>query len=131
VALEPHGYYTTSPERLLDLLERVDAPELKVNFDTGNTYLSGQDPVPFLEAVVDRVAHVHAKDIGGALLEKRGKVHGTPVGVACGEGEVDYPAILNILRNAGFDGVLSVECGSEEEADRSFSYLRGLLDSAK
>jgi len=131
IGLEPHGYYSTNPERLLDLLGRLESPKLKVNFDTGNTYLAGQDPMEYLRAIGDRVAHVHAKDIGGELLEKRGKVTGTPVGVACGDGVVDYPAIVDMLRERGFEGVLSVECGSEQQARRSYAYLTDLLEQVR
>ena len=42
----------------------------------------------------------------------RGKVTGTPVGCACGDGVIDWQRVIGILKTAGFDGVLSVECGT-------------------
>lgn len=130
VAIEPHGKYTTKLDTLLRILELVDSPYLKINFDTGNTYLAGEDPIEFLSAIVDRVVHIHAKDIGGVLLEERGKVTGTPVGVACGDGVIDWPAVVRILKKAGYKGVLSVECGTEEQAVRSLEYLNKVIAEA-
>jgi sugar phosphate isomerase/epimerase len=123
IGLEPHGLFTTTADGIRSILELAGSPALGVNFDTGNAFMSGADPLPLLEEVADHVIHLHAKDIGGDLLDKRGKVMGTPVGVACGEGEIDWEGVLAILRRHGYHGVLSVECGSEEQAERSLAYL--------
>jgi sugar phosphate isomerase/epimerase len=128
VALEPHGVYTTTLAGMRRILALSDSPYLRVNYDTGNSFLAGaEDPYEMLEALAPKVVHVHAKDIGGALLDQRGKVTGTPVGVACGDGVVDWHRVVRILRDAGYRGVLSVECGTEEQAERSLAYLRRVL----
>lgn len=129
IGLEPHGLFTTNAEGIRSILELGGSPALGVNFDTGNAFMSGADPLPLLEEVVEHVIHLHAKDIGGELLDKRGEVMGTPVGVACGDGEVDWHGVLSILQDNGYSGVLSVECGSEEQAERSLAYLRPLTES--
>jgi sugar phosphate isomerase/epimerase len=129
IGLEPHGQFTTTPEGIQRLLELGGSPALGVNFDTGNSFLAGADPLALLEVVAPHVVHVHAKDIGGALLEQRGTVTGTPVGVACGDGVIDWVAVVNALRRHGFAGVLSVECGTEEQAAQSLAHLRPILAS--
>jgi sugar phosphate isomerase/epimerase len=128
IALEPHQIYTTRLETFLKLLKLVPSPMLKVNFDTGNCYLAGNDPVEFLQAVVEHVVHVHAKDISiEQSVDERGKVTGTPVGCACGEGVIDWHAVIKVLKDAGYNGVLSVECGTEEQAAKSIAYLKSVL----
>jgi sugar phosphate isomerase/epimerase len=104
---------------------------LKVNFDTGNSYLAGSDPYRDLEAVADRVVHVHAKDVGGILLDEVGKVTGTPVGVACGEGVIDWRRIIEILQRHNYRGVLSVECGTVAQARTSFAHLHSLIQPSE
>jgi sugar phosphate isomerase/epimerase len=82
-----------------------------------------------LDAVADKVVHVHAKDISVKQAEaERGKVTGTAVGCACGEGVIDWKKIVRRLRKAGFKGVLSVECGTEDQAVRSLACLNKVLD---
>ena len=44
-------------------MKLVDSPALTINLDTGNSYLSENDPHEWLEAIVGSVTHLHAKDI--------------------------------------------------------------------
>ena len=56
-----------------------------------------------------------------------GKVMGTAVGCACGDGVIDWARVVAILRKGGFSGVLSVECGTAEQARRSLEHLTSVL----
>jgi sugar phosphate isomerase/epimerase len=128
LGIEPHGVYTSKVEGLLRIVDLVPSPWIGINFDTGNSYLGGSDPITDLRQVVDRVIHVHAKDIAlDMAAEKRGRVTGTPVGCACGDGVVDWGKVVAVLRDGGYDGVLSVECGTVPEAERSIAHLRSVL----
>ena len=90
LGVEQHGPYTARIDRMLRILELVESPWIRVNYDCGNTYLAGEDPYAMLEAIGSKVVHVHAKDISVKQAEKeRGLVTGTAVGCACGEGVID------------------------------------------
>lgn len=128
IGLEPHQQYSKSPDGLDRIWGLVDSPVIGINFDTGNSYLGGQDPVTWLERVRDRLVHVHAKDISIEQSDaERGQVTGTPVGCACGEGVVDWKAVIEVCKAAPRDLVLSVECGTVEQAAASIEYLKPLL----
>ncbi len=128
LGVEQHGPYTAKVGTMRRILDLVDSPWIRCNYDCGNTFLAGEDPYAMLEAVVDKVVHVHAKDISVKQAEaERGKVTGTAVGCACGDGVIDWHKIVKRLRAAGFKGVLSVECGTEAEAVRSLAYLQKVL----
>jgi sugar phosphate isomerase/epimerase len=129
VGIEPHQIYTSRTETFLKTLALSDSPRLKVNWDTGNIFLAGrEDPYEMLETFADRVVHVHAKDIAfEQSAEERGEVTGTAVGCACGEGAVDWPRVIGILRAHGYKGALSVECGAIDQAERSLAYLQSVL----
>jgi L-ribulose-5-phosphate 3-epimerase len=102
IALEIHGELMASGERSLPLLERIDHPAVKVNYDTANVeFYSGVRAVDDLPRIADRVAHVHLKDMRGGQGE-----WDFP---AIGEGHVDFARVIEILRAAGFDGPYSVE----------------------
>ena len=128
IGLEPHQQYSKTPAGLDRIFKLVKNPAIGINFDTGNSYLSGQDPYRWLERVIGRLVHLHAKDISveqsGA---ERGKVTGTPVGCACGDGVIDWTRVIKICRKAKRDIVLSVECGTIEQAERSIKHLNKLL----
>jgi sugar phosphate isomerase/epimerase len=57
----------------------------------------------------------------------RGKVTGTPVGCACGEGLVDWDKVFEILEPIDREIFLSVECGKIDEAERSLVFLEKTL----
>jgi sugar phosphate isomerase/epimerase len=131
LAIELHNALTTHPKYLAMLLRRFGPNDLGVNFDTGNAFLAGNEPVEMLQAIADRVIHVHIKDIPEAELPMRGKVTGTRVGVATGDGVLDLRSILNVLAAAGYAGVLSVECDTWEQAQRSRQHLARLVSEMK
>ena len=129
LCIEPHGVFTKTAAGLLKIVEMVPSPWIAVNWDTGNSYLAGlEDPYDGLALVRDHVRHVHAKDIDLQHAElERGKVTGTPVGCACGEGVVDWDRVLEILDPLDRDITLSVECGTIEQAERSLAFMRTLV----
>jgi 3-oxoisoapionate decarboxylase len=128
IGLEPHQQYSKHPDGLDRIYDLVESPSIGINFDTGNSYLCGHDPYEWLERVADRLVHLHAKDISEAQSDtERGKITGTPVGCACGEGVIDWARIIDICKSAPRDIVLSVECGTVDEAERSIKHLRALM----
>ena len=128
IGLEPHQQYSRSPEGLDRIWGLLHSPAVGINFDTGNSYLAGHEPLAWLERVRDRLVHVHAKDITVTQsAAERGKVTGTPVGCACGDGVIDWAKVIGICRQAPRDLVLSVECGTVEQAARSIAHLKKLL----
>ncbi len=129
VCIEPHGIYTKTSDGLMRIVNLVPSPWIKVNWDTGNSYLAGvEDPYEGLEKVKEYVYHVHAKDISmEQSTSERGKVTGTPVGCACGQGVVDWDRVLDILDPLDREVILSVECGTIEQAKDSFEFLTELI----
>ncbi len=129
VGLEPHRPFTVRTETFLRILDLSDSPCWGVNWDPGNFYLGGQDDVyEAMEAVADRPVHMHGKDISIQQSEsERGQITGTPVGCACGEGVVDWSRVIEIARRHGFQGVIAVECGTVDQAERSLKHLQGVV----
>ena len=125
IGLEPHQQYSKTPEGLDRIYNLVDSTAIGINFDTGNSYLCGQDPLVWLERVKDRLVHLHAKDISvQQSADERGKVTGTPAGCACGEGVNDWQKVVEICKTVDRDIVFSVECGTVEQAERSIQHLK-------
>jgi sugar phosphate isomerase/epimerase len=128
IGIEPHQQYTKTPGGLDRISKLVDSKAIGINFDTGNSYLAGQDPLKWLEKVLSRLVHLHAKDISVQQSDKeRGKVTGTPVGCACGDGVIEWKKVIEIARKAPRDIVFSVECGTVDQAERSLKFLKPLV----
>ena len=129
IGLEQHQQYSKTPEGLKSIFELVKSPAIGINFDTGNAYLGGGgDIYKWLESVMDNLVHLHAKDISiQQSKDERGKVTGTPVGCACGEGVVDWKRVIDIAKTSDRNIVFSVECGTVPDAIKSYETLSELM----
>ncbi len=130
---QPHGYFTTKPAMMKKMLAFCSSPYLRMNMDTGNTFIAGQDPVAFLKRFLAKVSHVHVKDVSESLAAA---VRGNQTGIAvsqCAIGEGvnadNIKACLALLRDAGYTGVLSMECEGQggPMIERSLAWLRRTL----
>jgi sugar phosphate isomerase/epimerase len=135
INIEPHGYYTTKPEFMERMLGFFDSPLLRMNMDTGNTFIAGQDPVAFLTRFKSKVSHVHVKDVSADLAAAmRGELTGIAVSAtAIGDGvNVDnIRACFGILAEIGYDGVVSIECEGQggPMIERSLAWVRELVSA--
>ncbi len=127
--VEPHGPYTTDPDTMEQILGFFDSPYLRMNFDTGNTFIAGQDPVKFLRRFRDKVSHCHIKDVSEELAKV---VLGGQTGiassvVAIGEGvnAENIAGCIELLKEIDWDGVLSIECeAAPGKVEQSIEWLR-------
>ena len=118
-----------------ELVDRIDSPRFGVNYDPSNTILAGEDPLELLARVKERVVTMHASDryLKEGTLEDLRREELDSVGYAgrlchgeIGKGLNDYDAIFSTLKDAGFDGWVSIEDGMEglEQLQRSAAFLR-------
>jgi inosose dehydratase len=109
------GFIDFEPE-LEQLLDEVDESLLKICFDTGHHSYAGFDPVAFMRRHIGRISYMHFKDIdpvvkARAVQERTGFYDACGQGIFCnlGRGDVDFPAVRQILLDAGFQGWCTVE----------------------
>ncbi len=137
LALENHGRFAGRSDQVRDIIEQVGSPALRVNFDTGNFLPVGQDPVAAARELAEWVVLVHLKDIRHAGDKEPSHVFPDPsgqllTGSVIGAGLVDLPGVMAVLREAGYDGWLSLEFEGAEEpltagVPRSLATARKLL----
>jgi len=136
INIEPHGYYTTKPEFMERMLSFFDTPLLRMNMDTGNTYIAGQDPVAFLQQFKHKVDHVHVKDVSASLAAAmRGELTGIAVSqTAIGDGvnADNIRRCFDILVDIGYDGVVSIECEGQggPMIEQSLAWVREVVADA-
>lgn len=120
------------------LLALTDPGRVFVGPDTGHLAWAGDDLVAFCRDYADRIKSVHLKDCHDDVIA-RGRAAGWAypdfvrhgIFAELGEGCVDFPAIFQILRDAGFTGWLIAETDRTrratalESATVSRAYLRG------
>ena len=102
LGIEIHGEHTSNGALTKKIIEQVNHPNVKINYDTGNcVYFGDTWPYEDLEKCISEVAQVHLKDkIGG-----KGIWDFPPVG----QGEIDFIRVFDILNTANYCGSMSVE----------------------
>ncbi len=132
INVEPHGPYTSDGDFMERLYEYFQSEYLQMNFDTGNTFIAGLDPLEYLKRMRKYVTHLHIKDVSEGLAAA---VRGEETGIATSEvaigGGVNAENIkkcIQYLNETNFDGVASIECcGSDENISHSVEFLRALI----
>jgi len=101
---ETHPGVCENAERMLDMLDRVDHEQIRINFDTGNIFYYNEAPdmLAQMRMVMPFVRHVHLKDTNGKFKDWHFP--------ALGEGgAVDFRAVLNVLHEHNYEGPCSLE----------------------
>jgi inosose dehydratase len=143
VAYHHHmGAYVQAPEDVDRLMSRV-GDEVGLLFDSGHMAFAGGDPVAMLRKHVARVCHVHCKDVRPAVLRQAWNGQWSFLEAVIngaftvpGDGVVNFPALLAILRDNGYRGWLVVEAEQDPAVAPSYRYakmgydhLRGIVDA--
>jgi sugar phosphate isomerase/epimerase len=102
LVLKPHGGGSGAAEEIIRCISKVNQPNFKIWYDAGNIiYYTGKDPIEQLKPIVQYVTGFCAKDCAG--------VHGE-IWLDFGKGKVNFPAVFKMLKEAGFNGPVMVEC---------------------
>ncbi len=111
------------PEEFEALVDGFTHPRLALNFDIGHFFCVGVDPAGAARRLAPHIRHVHIEDIAPSREHK----HLVP-----GRGAINYPAVLAALRDAGYDGWITVELypytsTAREVAEAARAHLAGML----
>ena len=92
------------PQPFVELLGRFNSHRVTVNYDIGNSAALGYDPVEELECYGKRITDIHIKDrvLGGGP-------------VVLGEGDADFPAFFNKLKEFDYQGPFIMQAYRDEE----------------
>ncbi len=139
--LENHGFFIQASGRVERVLEAVDHPNFSLTLDMGNFLCVNEDPVKAVARLAKHAVLVHVKDFYVKPIEHMPTApdsgwFATTSGIGLrgaivGHGQIDIPAQLKILEQAGYDGYLSLEFEGIEHPGLAvrlgLSYLRDRL----
>ena len=110
---------TRRADFILELMESINSPYFRANFDPCNFYFAGEEPFPYAyEILKDYIAYVHLKD--GKKYNP--KIHpqmeeefiwkdysGNYYCCKMGEGAINYEGLFNALIKDGYNGYYGLE----------------------
>jgi sugar phosphate isomerase/epimerase len=102
VALEPHvGQAVDLPEKVIWLMDRVDSPHYRLNFDNSHFEVMGRGVDDYVPLLTPYAVHTHLKDQRGISPKHEF--------LPPGEGDFDYVRYLQAMEAAGYGGFVTVE----------------------
>jgi len=123
IGFEPEpGMFIDSMARYQELLSQLDVPKLRLTLDIGHLHCQGETPVPeYIRRWGDRLVNVHIEDMRRGVHEH----------LMFGEGEIDFPPIIQALADVGYQGGVHVELSRHshvgpDAARRAIEFLRPL-----
>ncbi len=128
IAFEPEpGMLIDTMEAFEKLLARIDAPNFRLTLDIGHLHCQGETPIAeVLRRWAPRLAGVHIEDMRAGRHEH----------LMFGEGEIQFPPVLQALAQSGYAGGLYVELSrhsheAPEAARKAFAFFGTLDDRAR
>ncbi|MGA8851894.1 MAG: TIM barrel protein [Aeromicrobium sp.] len=140
-----HPHIGTMVENAEDVQRVLDGSNIRLCVDTGHLAAAGADPVAITLANLDRVGHVHLKDVDDARAAEvvAGEVTFSSavrdgMWTVLGEGSVDVAAMIDALESHGYTGwyvleqdlMLSGEpagIGPKADVQKCLDYVRARL----
>ncbi len=139
------GSLVCTPETYRAFIEGVGSPNMGVNYDPSHLVRMGIDPIRFLKEFVSHVFHAHGKDC--MIIEENLYQHGNLQEATFaapyryggmhwrytipGHGVSDWKLILQILRDGGYSGCVSIELEDHFYEDSEYEQKQGVLQGVK
>lgn len=117
-------------EEIDKLMELTDPELVYLLFDSGHLTFAGIDPVPVLEKYIDRIKHIHLKDVrlgvynNEVVPKHMSFLDAVREGVFTvpGDGDVDFKPIFDIIEKSGYEGWIVVEAEQDPAKANPFEY---------
>lgn len=126
IALEEYGISLTfhhhmgtvvqTAHEVKRLMEETDPAYVSLLYDTGHFAYSGEDPLEMVKTYVNRIKHVHLKDIRREVVDKVKAEHlsfltGVRLGTFTvpGDGCISFDEIFRVLQENHYEGYMLVE----------------------
>jgi inosose dehydratase len=129
LAFHHHMGTAVQTEDEIDRLMQSTGPEAGLLLDTGHATYAGADPLELARKHAGRIVHVHCKDVrrnvlDRALKEQTSFLDSVLAGVFTvpGDGDVDFPPILKLLKQRGYSGWLVVEAEQDPAKAHPLTY---------
>ncbi len=129
------GTVVQTSEEIDRLMEETDPNKVCLLFDSGHLVFSGEDEIAILKKYVDRIKHVHLKDVRPEKVEqvrreKLSFLQAVRLGAFTvpGDGAIDFKPIFQILSEHDYEGWLLVEAEQDPAKANPFVYAKKARD---
>lgn len=123
------GTVVQTEEEIARFMESTDPNYVFLLFDSGHCSFADIDPAKILGTYIDRVKHVHLKDLRKEVVKQSRENHwsflkGIREGTFTvpGDGDVDFTPLFKILEDSGYEGWVLVEAEQDPAKANPLEY---------
>lgn len=123
------GTVVQNPDEVERMMKGTNPEYVSLLFDTGHFTYCGADPLEMVTKYVNRIKHVHLKDIRREMVEKvkadnLSFLDGVRMGTFTvpGDGCIDFVPIFEVLEKHGYEGYMVVEAEQDPAKANPFEY---------
>ncbi|MDQ6421244.1 sugar phosphate isomerase/epimerase family protein [Paenibacillus sp. LHD-117] len=134
-SVENHGYFVQQSDRVQALVQAVGRDNFRTTLDVGNFLCADENPSRAVANNIALASMVHVKDFyvrpsyrypGEGWFKSSGGNYLR--GAIAGQGDIDMPNVLRIVKESGYDGYVSIEFEGMEECRKgtklAFDYVK-------
>ncbi len=104
------GFYVNHPEFAISLLEEIDAANARLMIDVYHAAVKGLDPIAFVRANLERIAHIQIADFPGRHEP--------------GSGSVRFSRFFKELDTLGYEGLVGCEYKPATETQQGLHWFK-------
>ena len=124
IGFEPEpGMLIDTMDKFDELQDRIDAPNFKLTLDIGHLHCLGETPIAdYIQRYGDGIVNIHIEDMKAGVHEH----------LPFGEGEIDFPPVIQALAAIDYQGPVNVELSRHSHdgpnmARISYDFLERLM----
>lgn len=132
IAYHPHmGTGIQTNADIIRLMEYTDPNKVSLLYDCGHLFFAGEDVYLVLEKYMDRIEHIHLKDVRNEVLQQIEKeqgsfLHAVKSGVFTvpGDGNINFTPIFEAIKNSNYAGWVVVEAEQDPAKANPLIYAK-------
>lgn len=116
VSIENHGYFIQQSDRLITIITNVNRDNFKLTLDVGNFLCVDESPLYAVKKCLPYASMIHLKDFYYRKTKHPlnqgffSTINNNQLrGAVTGHGDIPLPTIINMIKDSGYDGNLSIE----------------------
>ena len=123
------GTYIQNHNEIEKILSMTDPGLVNLCADTGHLYFAGADPIDFFQKYIDRIKHIHFKDIRSDIFNNINFKEESFLSLVLkgvftvpGDGCIDFAKIAKIIKDSEYKGWIIVEAEQDPKIANPLNY---------
>jgi hydroxypyruvate isomerase len=108
--VDRQNYFMPYANDLMDILNRVDSPNIKMLYDIYHQHVMGDFSIDFIKSHIGRIGHFHVADFPGRREP--------------GSATVNYVPIIKEINKTDYKGFIGLEYRATKPDSETFGFLR-------